>query len=218
VRDLLFYVADGNMREAIRGFMERDALQHRVGCAAIEFDARADIKVAKGQNDPGVFTRGHELLRPFMGEYQHVVVIVDEEWEGSPGADAIRDQLQAHLRATGWEDTGLALVVRPEADVWLWTDTDHTANALGWANWGRLSAALQEKHWLEADAIKPERPKEAAEWALRKGPETIKRPSALYRKVTSKVSATRGTDDPVETLLETIQTRSLVGAAWTPSA
>ena len=56
MRDILFYVADGNMKEAIRGFMERDALEQRVGCGSITFDARRDIKVARGQNDPGVYT------------------------------------------------------------------------------------------------------------------------------------------------------------------
>jgi len=205
VRDLLFYVADGNMKEAIRGFMGRGGLAQRVGCGTITFDARLDIKVAKGQNDPGVFTRGDELLRPFSGEYRHVVVIVDEEWEGSPGASAIHTRLHAHLRAEGWGATGLALVVRPEADIWLWTDTDHTANALGWANWTQLSAALREGSWLNDDAIKPERPKEAAEWALKTGPEYIKRSSALYRRVTSRVSASRCTDSAVETLLETLR-------------
>ncbi len=210
MRDLLFYVADGNMKEAIRGFMERGGLPQRVGCGAISFDARLDIKVAKGQNDPGVFTRGDELLRPFAGEYRHVVIIVDEEWDGSPGANAIHARLQDHLRAEGWEETGLALVVSPEADIWLWTDTDHTANALGWANWLQLSAALRGESWLNEDAIKPERPKEAAEWALKTGPENIKRSSALYRRVTSKVSASRCTDSAVETLLETLR-------AWFPA-
>ena len=206
MRDLLFYVADGNMKEAIRGFMERDALQQRVGCGPIDFDARRDIKVAKGQNDPGVYTRGAELLRPFSGEYRHAVVIVDEEWEGSPGAAAIRGRVDGHLRAVGWDASGLALVVCPEADVWLWTDTDHTAQALGWASWTELSAALRQAEWLADGEVKPVRPKEAAEWALFEGPQDIKRSSALYRRVTSKVSTRRCTDGSVEALLATLQT------------
>ncbi len=205
MRDILFYVADGNMKEAIRGFMERAGLEQRVGCGPITFDARRDIKVAKGQNDPGVYTRAAELLRPFVGEYRHVVVIVDEEWEGSPGADEIRTRLQAHLAAVGWADTGLALVVRPEADIWLWTDTDHTAQALGWPGWSELSQALRAENWLEEESIKPERPKEAAEWALKNGGENIKRSSALYRRVTSKVAVSRCTDDSVEALIATLQ-------------
>lgn len=194
------------MKEAIRGFMERDALEQRVGCGSITFDARRDIKVARGQNDPGVYTRAAELLRPFAGEYRHIVLIVDEEWDGSPGADEIRTRLQAHLAAVGWTDTGLALVVRPEADIWLWTDTDHTAQALGWPGWSELSQALRAENWLQEESIKPERPKEAAEWALKHGVENIKRSSALYRRVTSKVAVSRCTDDSVEALIATLQT------------
>ncbi len=206
MKDILFYVADGNMREAIRGFMERDALGQRVGCGAVDFDARRDIKVAKGQNDPGVFTRANELLRPYAGEYRHVVLIVDEEWDGSPGVDAIHTKLRTHLSAVGWTDNGLALVVRPEADIWLWTDTDHTAKALGWPRWSDLSQALCAEGWLEEESIKPERPKEAAEWALRSGNENIKRSSALYGRVTGAVSVTRCTDDSLEALLVALRT------------
>lgn len=210
MKDLLFYVADGNMEQAIRGFMERDALQQRVGCGPIDFDARRDIKVAKGQADPGIYTRGDELLRPFHGEYRHVALIVDEEWDGSPGAETIRERLAQHLAAAGWEETGLPLVVCPEADVWLWTDTDHTARALGWANWLELSRALVVADWLVEGSVKPARPKEAAEWALFEGPQDIKRSSALYRRITSKVSANRCTADSVHTLLATLR-------AWFPA-
>lgn len=59
MNDLLFLVADTHMREAVRGFLERDAVHEIIGCRRFEFDARRDIKVAKGQSDPGLYVQAH---------------------------------------------------------------------------------------------------------------------------------------------------------------
>jgi hypothetical protein len=196
MRDLLVYVADGNMAGAVGGLLEREGAHLSIGCAQFAFDSRVDIKVAKGQNDPGVYTRADALMRPFAGEYRYAVVIVDEEWDGSPGAAAIEERLREHLNAAGWPaERGLALVVSPEADVWLWSDSPHTATALGWPSWDALRPALEGEGFLAPEATKPERPKEAAEWALGKGPKRIPRSSKLYREVSGKVSIKRCEDN-----------------------
>lgn len=206
MRDLLVYVADGNMAEAVGGLLDRDRVCHVIGCGPFTFDGRMDIKVAKGQNDPGVYTRADALLQPFSREYARAVVIVDEEWEGSPGAAAIEARLRAHLTAAGWPaDRALALVVSPEADVWLWSDSPHTAIALGWPSWDTLRPALEEKGLLAPDRTKPARPKEAAEWALGRGPKRIPRSSKIYRQVSGKVSVKRCEDDALAVFLEQLR-------------
>lgn len=206
MRDLLFRPADSNMAEAIRGLLEREQVHQVIGCRPFDFDARRDIRVATGANDPGLFTRAADLLRPFRGEYRHVVVIVDEEWQGSPGAAAIHQRLEAHLTDAGWPPPdGLALVVRPEVDVWLWSDSPHSANALGWPSWNELRPALEGQGWMGEDDVKPSRPKEAAEWALRHGAGNVKRSSALYRKVAGKVSVRRCEDSALDTLLDALR-------------
>jgi hypothetical protein len=206
VNDLLFLVADTNMREALAGFLERKAVDRIVGCRRFDFDARRDIKVAAGQCDPGLYKRASELLKPFRDGYRRAVVVADEEWEGSPGAAAFESRLQAHLAAAGWRaEDALALVVRPEVDNWLWSDSPHSAEALGWDSWQELSAALQGQALLVAGEAKPARPKEAAEWALRNGKGKAKRSAALYRKVASRVSVHRCADSAVEQLLEQLR-------------
>jgi hypothetical protein len=206
MNDLLFMVADTNMREAVRGLLERQAAHEVIGCRPFDFDARRDIKVAKGQNDPGLFVRANELLRPFAGEYRHAVLIVDEEWDGSPGATAIDRKLVEHLTSAGWPPPdGLALVVRPEADVWLWSDSPHSAAALGWPSWTELRPALEGQGWMNVGHVKPSCPKEAAEWALRHGAGNVKRSSALYRKVAGKVSVHRCQDSALDTLLSALR-------------
>lgn len=212
MNDLIFFVADKNMAAAVGGLLERDQIHCIVGCRAFAFDARRDIKVAEGQHDPGLFTRANELLRPLAGEYAHAVVIVDEEWTGSPGATEIEKKLRAHLDDAGWTaETSLGLCVRPEADVWLWSDSPYSANVLGWTSWDVLRPRLEQEGLLEAGKVKPARPKEAAEWALRNSPgKKAPRSSALYRQVSSQVSVQRCEDDALMRLLDALR-------AWFPS-
>jgi hypothetical protein len=212
VNDLLFFVADRNMAAAVGGLLERDQIHRIVGCAQFSFDARRDIKVADGQNDPGLFTRANELIRPLAAEYTHAVVIVDEEWNGSPGANEIELKLRAHLDDAGWTAANsLGLCVRPEADVWLWSDSPHSANALGWTSWDVLRPRLEQEGLLAAGKAKPGRPKEAAEWALHNSPgKKVPRSSALYRQVSSQVSVQRCEDDALIRLLNALR-------AWFPA-
>ena len=212
MNDLLFFVADKNMREAVGGLLEREQLHRIVGCRPFSFDARRDIKVAEGQNDPGLFVRANELLRPLAAEYAHAVVIIDEEWNGSPGAEEIEQKLRAHLDDAGWTTkNSLGLCVRPEADVWLWSDSPHSAKALGWTSWDVLRPRLEQEGLLAAGKVKPERPKEAAEWALHNSPgKRVPRSSTLYRRVSSQVSVQRCEDDALLQLLNALR-------AWFPA-
>jgi hypothetical protein len=178
------------MAAAVAGLLDRPGIHQAIGCAPFNFDSRSDIKTAAGQNDSGVYTRADQLMRPFANEYCHAVVIADEEWTGTPGAVCIEQQLRSHLESAGWPpERGLALVVSPEADLWLWSDSPHSATALGWESWDTLRPALEGNGWLLAGQPKPARPKEAAAWALRNGRVRGKPPSSsLFRKISSKVS------------------------------
>jgi hypothetical protein len=193
MRDRLVYVADGSMAESVAGLLNRPGIHHAIGCAQFSFDSRSDIKIAAGQYDPGVYTRADELMRPFADDYLNAVVIADAEWTGSPGAICIEQQLRSHLENAGWPpERGLALVVSPEADLWLWSNSPHTASALGWESWDTLRPALEDNGWLLAGDSKPARPKEAAAWALRNGRVRGKPPSrSLFREVSAKVSVQR---------------------------
>ncbi|MDJ0839039.1 MAG: hypothetical protein QNK37_21150 [Acidobacteriota bacterium] len=203
MRPLVFLVADKNMEFALRGFFSRPRWHQILQCAHFAFE-ESDIKVAVGQNDPGLFARANELLQPFQRQYKHAVVMIDEEWEGSPGSEAIRKRLTEHLEDAGWSsENSLGLVLEPEVDIWLWSDSPHSAEAMGWNNWNELSEALEAGNWLEQGAKKPHRPKEAAEWALRK--KHIPRSSALYRKIAGAISVKRCRDEALLNLIEALQ-------------
>jgi hypothetical protein len=211
MRDLLFLVADTNMEYALRGFFERERPHLSIGCGPIVFDPapNRDIVVAAGDNDSGLYKRAGDWLREAASHYRHVVIMIDAEWDGSPGAEAIRRKLSEELAVAGWpEDAGLALVLEPEVDIWLWADSPHVATAMRWPSSDALRAALEREGWLEVGAIKPKRPKEAAEWALRQ--QRQPRSSALYRKIASRVSLNRCTDPALRQLVEALR-------SWFPS-
>lgn len=210
MNDLLFFVADADMREAISGFFGRASVEQIVGCHRIAFDPRRDIKVCH-EHDPGLYVRANEFLRPFTGTYRHVVLLVDEDWGGSPGATAIGERLDAHLSDVGWPSpAGLGLVVRPEVDVWLWSDSPHAARAMGWESWETLAAAVAGQGWLGRGQTKPSKPKEAAEWALRQ--KKIRRSPALYGQIARSVSIRRCEDQALARLLEALRTWFPAGA------
>ena len=207
MKDLLVYVADGNMAAAVAGLLDRPGIHRAIGCAPFRFDSRSDIKTAAGQNDSGVYTRADELMRPFVSEFRHAVVIADEEWTGSPGALAIEQKLRSHLERAGWPaERGTALVVSPEADLWLWSDSPHSATALGWESWDALRPELEGNGFLVAGQLKPARPKEAAEWALRHGPKRGKRSSRLYREVSGNISVRRCQEPAFQAFLDQLRT------------
>lgn len=199
------------MGEAVKGFLERDDFPSIAGCGSFGFNALEDVRVAVGQNDPGVYKRARELLRPYAGEYRHVFVIIDEEWSGSPGADAIERRLREHLDNAGWSNSdSIGLAVRPEADIWLWSGCRRSAEALGWESWDGLRARLEQEGFLVPPSLKPGRPKEAAQWAVKNGPHTRPWSAAIFRQVTSCATVDRCEDAALSRMLSALR-------AWFPA-
>ena len=119
MRDCLFLVADKNMEGTLKGLFMREAFHRVLGCGRFDFDFRQDLVVAHGQNDPGLYTRANAFLRPYASSHRHAVVIVDAEWDGSPGEGAISHRLDEHLAHAGWGGgNGCAVVIVPELENW----------------------------------------------------------------------------------------------------
>ena len=192
MRPLGFFVADKNMEASLRGLFSRSEWHQSIGCTRVDV-MPSDVRVASGYADPGLYAHAAELLRSESGIYERIVVMVDAEWEGSPGPLLIKERIRDHIVKAGWHaESGLALVIDPEVDVWLWTRTDHTARALGWPDWRTLKSALEAKSLWLPTSKKPTRPKEAAEWALREKKQA--RSSIVYQRFASSVGLGRCTD------------------------
>jgi hypothetical protein len=210
-RPCVILVADSNMAATFRGYFTRDQWHRSLECAAFEFnpDIGKDLLVDEGGNDPGVFTRAHELLRPYLATHQRALVALDCEWEGSPGKQAIVTQITDNLLAAGWKANAVKVIaIDPELENWLWQDNPHVAAALRYRDTLTLRALLEQKGLWPAGQAKPPRPKEAAEWVLRQ----TRRPrsSAIYEELASRISIRGCTDAAFQELHATLQ-------AWFPA-
>ena len=188
---LVVLTACGNAEHALRGILGRhESLGIRA--VAAEFHVHPE-------RDPGVFLRAHDFLRTFRNTHAHALVLLDREGSGREWQQT-REEMEAamedRLAHSGWTDGDFAAVVTdPELDVWVWSDSPHVDEVLGWA--GRrpdLRSWLRSppRCFLTEASPKPARPKEALQAALREARKP--RSSAMYRQLASKVSLDRCTD------------------------
>ncbi len=157
-RDLIFLIADNGMKHVVKGFLGREP-QQRLGCGTFNIDPELEIRV-EPTKDPGVYGKAHELLQPYEHSHQRAVVIVDADWDGSPGAVAIREHISQRL-ARGWKEFAV-IVIEPELEAWLMNDSPHLAKIFRCPeNYREILA--RAGHWPIGTA-KPPRPKEALEY------------------------------------------------------
>ena len=141
-----------------------------------------------------VFTpKATSCSRPYQHTHERALVILDSEWNGSPGKQVIEQRITANLVATGWtEDTVKAIAIDPELENWLWQDNPNVAAVLKYQMQPPLRQWLEQNGWWPAGAAKPPRPKEAAEWVLRQTRQP--RSSSIYQQLASRISVAGCTD------------------------
>lgn len=156
--------------------------------------------------DNGCRTASHELLRPLASQYRYALVLFDREGSGRDATerDELERQVEGRLEANGWAGRCGALVLDPELEIWVWTDSSELDQVIGWA--GRQPPV---RDWLRAQGFtlnadgKPDRPKEALREALR---HVRKQPSAsLFAALAAKAGLSRCTDPAFLKLKATLQ-------------
>lgn len=189
VTDLIALVADSNMENTLRGLLSR---HQALGIRPITYDIFRHDK-----RDPGCWTDAHNYLRPYTRQYRYAMVLFDHEGSGQEsrrGVD-LQEELESRLEANGWvEDRARVLVLEPELEIWVWSDSPQVDSCLGWqTHRPDLRAWLRQRKLLAPDTFKPANPKKALEAALREV--KIPRSSAIYRQLAEQVSF-RGCVDP----------------------
>lgn len=177
--DLLLVVPDKGIEQTFHGLLARP---EALGIRPVTYD----VRVHPGR-DPGCYKTAHELAATSVSEARHVLVVFDLAWDGAPGDDpqALEADVVARLHDT-WGKRGRCVVIAPELEAWVWSDSPHVPKALGWRG---TSAELRE--WLEAQDLwppgqpKPPDPKAAFERALWK----VRLPpaSSIFRQLAERV-------------------------------
>ncbi len=174
------------MEAAVRGVLSR---HESLGIRPITSDIYVHI-----HRDPGCRLEAHSFLQSFSHNYEHSLVVFDREGCGEYiNREELELNAEASLRATGWGDRCSAIVIDPELEAWVWKNSSHVSNALGWGNdLQALHDWLRQYGFLGQDEIRPVRPKEALEAVLRK----VRKPrsSAIYALLAQKVSLRNCTD------------------------
>ena len=174
--DLVVLVPGKNEEAAIGALLSS---RHRsLGVRHIRYEILVHTR-----GDPGCFLEAPALVvfdRQGCGQEQQTVA-------------ALTDDLGKRLARAGWEDRAAVLVIEPELENWVWSDSPEVDSALGWQ--GRdpsLRDWLQQKGLWPEGAAKPRDPKEAVESALRE----VRRPrsSSIYRALAEQVSLRRCQD------------------------
>lgn len=197
-RDLVVLVADKDMEQAIRQLLQRPA---SLGISALTHEV-----YTHPARDNGCRTASHELLRPLASQYRFALVLFDREGSGGDVIERgqLERQVEGRLEANSWSGRCGALVLDPELEIWVWTDSSELDQVIGWA--GRQPPV---REWLRAQGFtvnangKPDRPKEALREALR---HVRKQPSAsLFAALAAKASLSRCTDPAFQKLKTTLQ-------------
>jgi hypothetical protein len=187
LRDLVVLVADKDMEQAIRKLLQRPA---SLGISTLTHEI-----YTHPAHDGGCRTASHELLRPLASQYRYAIVLFDREGSGRDAhtREELEQQVEERLAGNGWPGRCSALVLDPELEIWVWTDSSELDQVIGWA--GRQPSV---REWLRAQGFalnaegKPNRPKEALRAALRY---VRKQPSAsLFAALAAKTSLSRCTD------------------------
>lgn len=197
-QDLVVLVADKDMEQSVTGICLRSA-----ALGVRPFTHQVLVHPAR---DPGCLRNGVDFLRPFQRQFAHALILFDRIGCGreEQSRNALEAGVEQALSVSGWEERGAAIVLDPELEVWVWSDSPHVAEVLGWYGYQPdLRQWLQDQHLLIAGEIKPNQPKKAMEDALR----IVRQPrsSALYRRLAQQVSLSRCADDSFLKFKATLQ-------------
>ncbi len=187
MKDLLCLVADRNMKAALQSLLGR---HEAFGIRPVGFDI-----FPHPERDPGCFKQGPAYLRGFQSQYQKALILFDRDWDGAPTQDAhaLEQSVRNTLSSYGLGGWAEVIVIEPELERWVWSDSPEVDRCLGWQ--GRqpsLRDWLRERGLWSTSDLKPADPKRAVECALKAA--RIPRSSSIYADLANSVSVQRCQD------------------------
>jgi hypothetical protein len=201
MKDLVVLVADKNTQFTLQGLLSR---HQSLGIRDV---SQSNDIFVHPQRDPGCYNQSVDFLRSFKGVYDFGLVIFDHEGSGQEikNREEIEDELEQKLNDSGWNNRVAVIVLEPELESWIWSDSPHVERILGWEEQtSSLKNWLINQNFLESEQIKPSRPKEALETTLR----FVSKPrsSSIYEQLAKTVGFARCQDDSFLKLKIVLQT------------
>jgi len=191
MKDLVLLVPDVSIEKTIRAILD-----HRRQTLHIR-ELSFQLIIHPGR-DGGVRKNAHKLLRQHIEHYDNAIVIFDLHGcgeEGKKSAHEIEDDVMTNLANSGWSnDNALVVVINPELETWVWSDSPHLAPILGEENLSteEIKDCLRQEGFA-FNGEKPADPKKAMEYVLRKS--RIPRSASIFKKLAEKVSLEQCRDE-----------------------
>jgi hypothetical protein len=197
MQDLVILVADKNTQFALRGALRRP---EALGVRTISHEFR----MHPGR-DGGVRTSGVDVLAREHRRFAHALLIFDLEGSGADDTRTaldIESDLDTRLEPV-WGGDAKSIVVTPEVDIWLWGTDNALHDVLRWPLKASMRGWLRDRGFGFDASDKPKRPKEAMEAMIPVHRQP--RSSALYEKITGKISLRRCADPAFLRLREALR-------------
>jgi len=182
--DLVVLVPCKDMESAVQGLLSRPKA---LGIRQIQYCIYIHV-----ERDPGCLNRSHDFLRSMSKRFSHALVMFDRHGCGreSRTRDALEQTVKGRLSSSGWNDRANVVVLDPELEVWVWSDSPNVDRCLGWeARQPDVRTWLRQRGMWVANEVKPNDPKEAMEIALRDACKA--RSSSIYEQLGHTVSVQR---------------------------
>jgi len=200
-KELIVLVADKSMKVSLDTVLGRHQALGIRPLRPADYDVIVQINY-----DSSVLLSAHDFLRSQSHRYRHALVLCDrhgcgrEDWS----REELETDLENRLRLCGWQSRSAAVVIDPELEVWMWTDSPHLDEILGWR--GRrpgLREWMREKGFWPEEHAKPDAPQRCLDEALY----CVQKPrsSALFRAVAERVSLRRCQDPAYLKLVATLR-------------
>ena len=190
--ELVVLVADLDMENSLRGILGRwQALGIRQLTEGRDFDI-----LRHPERDPGCRGNAEMFLEGFINTHRYALVVFDHHgcgWGDRIAAVDVESNVEGRLEQAGWTQRCAAIVIEPELEAWVWSDSPHVAATLGWENQApTLRDWLIQKNLVKAQAVKPADPKTAMQQALRQA----RKPSSprIFSKLAQTVGLSRCRD------------------------
>ncbi len=186
-KDIVVLVADGHTESAMKSLLNR---HEALGIRQLHYDV-----YVHPNSDPGCYRESQRFLRPLQSQYEYALVVFDLEGSGAErkGRTAVQHEVRSRIQRAGWEERTQVVVIDPELEVWVWSNSPEVDRCLGWSQrLPPLREWLRDQGFWDHDDPKPRRPKETLELAL----EEVGTPlsSSIFGDLAHSVSVNRCTD------------------------
>lgn len=200
-KDIVILVADKNTKFALIGLLSRN---QSLKINPFTTDT-VDIFIHP-EKDSGCLLHSHTFLRQFINRYAYSLVIFDRDGCGQEhlSRQQLEQNVESLLSQNGWEGRTSVIVIDPELEIWVWNESPHVDEILGWIErQPDLRTWLTQKGCLIDRKGKPNLPKEATEAALKE----VRKPrsSSIYQQLAEKVSLKGCVDPAFSKLKKTLQ-------------